>query len=95
VITTNAITAEAPSGASGLKAVWLKTARRGSIAYPISIYNPIRAGIVIRPEEYRWNSLGYHFQQQNKDGFLSLDFGLVEFGVLDETELTALSPVCI
>ncbi|MFH0725457.1 MAG: hypothetical protein V2B19_03745, partial [Pseudomonadota bacterium] len=34
--------------------------------------NPIRAGIVTLPEEYRWNSLGYHFQQHNKDGFLSL-----------------------
>ncbi|MFH0725932.1 MAG: hypothetical protein V2B19_06220 [Pseudomonadota bacterium] len=48
--------------------------------------NPIRAGIVTRPEEYRWNSLAYHFQQHHKDGFLSLDFGLVEFGVLDDTE---------
>jgi len=48
--------------------------------------NPIRAGIVPRPEEYRWNSLGYHIQQDNKDGFLSLDFGLTEFGVMDATE---------
>jgi putative transposase len=48
--------------------------------------NPIRAGIVERPEDYRWNSLGYHFQQNNKDGFLSLDFGLVEFGELDAAE---------
>jgi putative transposase len=48
--------------------------------------NPIRAGIVERPEDYRWNSLAYHIQQNNKDGFLSLDFGLVEFGVPDEKE---------
>jgi putative transposase len=48
--------------------------------------NPIRAGIVTRPEEYRWNSLGYHIQQDNKDGFLSLDFGLTEFGVMDAAE---------
>ncbi|MCP4754814.1 MAG: hypothetical protein GY866_28395, partial [Proteobacteria bacterium] len=48
--------------------------------------NPLRAGIVERPEDYRWNSLGYHIQQGNRDGFLSLDFGLVEFGVLDEKE---------
>ncbi|MFH0726379.1 MAG: transposase, partial [Pseudomonadota bacterium] len=48
--------------------------------------NPIRAGIVTRPEAYRWNSLGYHLQQDNKDGFLSLDFGLIEFGVMDEKE---------
>ncbi len=42
--------------------------------------NPLRAGLVERPEEYRWNSIGYHFQTDNKDGFLSLDFGLKEFG---------------
>jgi hypothetical protein len=43
--------------------------------------NPLRAGLVERPEEYRWNSLGYHIQTGNKDNFLSLDFGLIEFGV--------------
>ena len=41
--------------------------------------NPLRAGLVERPEEYRWNSLGYHIQTDNKDDFLSLDFGLLEF----------------
>lgn len=48
--------------------------------------NPIRAGIVERPEEYRWNSIGYHLQSGNKDRFISLDFGLKEFGVLDAKE---------
>jgi REP element-mobilizing transposase RayT len=48
--------------------------------------NPLRAGMVERPEEYRWNSLGYHLQTGNKDNFLSLDFGLKEFGVLDAKE---------
>ncbi|MCP4746726.1 MAG: hypothetical protein GY874_11395 [Desulfobacteraceae bacterium] len=43
--------------------------------------NPLRAGIVKRPEEYRWNSLGYHMQTGNKDNLLSFDFGLEEFGV--------------
>jgi REP element-mobilizing transposase RayT len=42
--------------------------------------NPVRAGIVSKPEDYRWNSLGYHIQTNNKDGFLSLDFGMKEFG---------------
>ena len=37
--------------------------------------NPLRAGLVERPEDYRWNSLGYHIQTGNKDKFLSLDFG--------------------
>ncbi len=48
--------------------------------------NPLRAGLVERPEQYRWNSLGYHVQTGNKDNFLSLDFGLKEFGVLDAEE---------
>ena len=48
--------------------------------------NPLRAGLVDRPEEYRWNSLGYHLQAGNKDNFLSLDFGLQEFGILDAKE---------
>ncbi len=43
--------------------------------------NPVRAGIVQRPEDYRWNSLGYYFQTNNKDNLLSMDFGLKEFGV--------------
>ncbi|MFZ5570504.1 MAG: transposase [Thermodesulfobacteriota bacterium] len=48
--------------------------------------NPVRAGLVERPEQYRWNSIGYHAQQKNKGAFLSLDFGLKEFGVLDAGE---------
>jgi len=41
--------------------------------------NPVRAGLVKKPEDYRWCSLGYHMQTNNKDSFLSLDFGLREF----------------
>jgi len=48
--------------------------------------NPLRAGIVSRPEEYRWNSLGYHVQTNNRDNFLSTDFGLKEFNVKSEKE---------
>jgi putative transposase len=43
--------------------------------------NAVRAGLVRRPEDYRWCSLGYHVQTRNKGRFLSLDFGLREFGV--------------
>ena len=43
--------------------------------------NPVRADIVEKPEAYRWNSIGYHVQRGNKDNFLSMDFGLNEFGV--------------
>ena len=48
--------------------------------------NPLRAGMVKRPEDYRWSSLGYHIQTGNKDDFLSLDFGLKEFGVMTNKE---------
>jgi hypothetical protein len=48
--------------------------------------NPLRAGLVKKPEEYRWNSLGYHLQTGNRGNFLSLDFGLKEFAVLDAKE---------
>jgi hypothetical protein len=48
--------------------------------------NPLRAGLVERPEDYRWNSLGYHLQTENKDQFLSTDFGLKEFNVKREKE---------
>ncbi|BCS95465.1 hypothetical protein DSLASN_10970 [Desulfoluna limicola] len=43
--------------------------------------NAVRAGIVKRPEDYRWCSIGYHVQTGNKDGFLSLGLGLSDFGV--------------
>jgi REP element-mobilizing transposase RayT len=48
--------------------------------------NPLRAGLVERPEQYRWNSLGYHIQTENKDQFLSTDFGLKEFNIKSEKE---------
>ena len=48
--------------------------------------NPLRAGLADRPEDYRWNSLGYHLQTQNKDQFLSTDFGLKEFNVKSPKE---------
>jgi hypothetical protein len=46
----------------------------------------LRAGIVSRPENYRWNSLGYHVQTNNRDNFLSTDFGLKEFNVKSKKE---------
>jgi REP element-mobilizing transposase RayT len=48
--------------------------------------NPVRAGIVKKPEDYRWNSLGYHAQTGNKDNFLSLDFGLRQFGKMTDRQ---------
>ncbi len=50
--------------------------------------NPVRAGLVDRPEDYRWNSLGYHMQTDNKDDFLSLDFGLKEFAPVECASLS-------
>jgi len=48
--------------------------------------NPVRAGIVTRPEDYRWSSLGCHVQQGLTDGFLCFDFGLNEPGEIDPVE---------
>ena len=48
--------------------------------------NPLRAGLVDRPEQYRWNSLGYHVQTNNRGKFLSTDFGLKEFNVKSRKE---------
>jgi putative transposase len=48
--------------------------------------NPVRAGLVSRPEDYRWNSIGYHVQSNNRYDFLSLDFGLRQFGDMKDEE---------
>ena len=48
--------------------------------------NPLRASIVLRPGEYRWNSLGHHLLANNRDNFLSTDFGLKEFNVKSKKE---------
>ena len=38
--------------------------------------NPVRAGLVEKPEDYRWSSIGYHVQTGNRDNLLSMDLGL-------------------
>ena len=48
--------------------------------------NPVRAGLVERPEDYRWSSLGYHIQSGNKDDLLSVDFGLWDHEGLSYTQ---------
>lgn len=49
--------------------------------------NPIRAGIVKRPEDYKWCSLGYHVQTGNKGNMLSIDFGMKEWHEYDHKEM--------
>lgn len=49
--------------------------------------NPVRAGIVKRPEAYRWCSLGYHVQTGNKDNLLSIDFGMKEWSEFEPSEI--------
>ena len=49
--------------------------------------NAVRAGIVKRPEEYRWCSLGYHIQSGNRDKLLSVDFGMKEWNEFSEKEI--------
>ncbi len=41
--------------------------------------NPVRAGVVQRPEDYRWCSLAYHIGTRIKDDFLSTDLGMAAF----------------
>jgi hypothetical protein len=49
--------------------------------------NPIRAGVVKRPEDYRWSSLGYHVQSRNKGELLSVDFGMKEWQEFNSKEI--------
>jgi REP element-mobilizing transposase RayT len=48
--------------------------------------NPVRAGLVQRPEEYRWSSIGYHVQTGNAGGLLSVNYGLRDGKELNESE---------
>ena len=41
--------------------------------------NPIRAGIVKRPEDYRWSGLGYLMQTGNRENLISLEMGVPEW----------------
>lgn len=41
--------------------------------------NPVRGGLVDRPEDYRWSSIGWHVQTGNQGHWLSSDFGLGEY----------------
>lgn len=49
--------------------------------------NPIRAGLVDKPEDYRWSTLGYLVQRGNKDNLVSLDLGLQEWNEHDPWEI--------
>jgi putative transposase len=49
--------------------------------------NPIRAGIVDKPEDYRWSTLGYLVQRGNKDGLIDLNLGMHEWNEFSPTEI--------
>ena len=49
--------------------------------------NCIRAGVVKRPEDYRWCFLGSHMQTGNKGNLLSVDFGMKDWNELDTKEI--------
>ncbi len=51
--------------------------------------NPVRASLVDKPEAYRWCSLGYLIQANNRGKFISLDFGLVDKGYQNYEELVS------
>ncbi|WP_082863634.1 transposase, partial [Thermodesulfatator autotrophicus] len=48
--------------------------------------NPVRAGIVERPENYRWCSLGYRSRRGTGKNFLSLNLGLSRWENKSEKE---------
>ena len=48
--------------------------------------NPVRAGLVKRPEDYRWSSLGYRFRTSRQDPFLSFDLGVPAYSQVDPAE---------
>ncbi|MDZ7760294.1 MAG: transposase [Desulfovermiculus sp.] len=48
--------------------------------------NPVRAGLVDRPEDHRWSSLGYRFRSSYKEQFLSWNLGLKEYNVKSPKE---------
>jgi len=50
--------------------MWIFTRLNRPKVYGFAVFNrvnPIRAGVVKKPEDYRWCSLGYHTQTGNKD----------------------------
>jgi len=49
--------------------------------------NPIRAGIVDKPEDYRWSTLGYLVQRGNKDGLIDLNLGMHEWNGFNPSEI--------
>jgi hypothetical protein len=48
--------------------------------------NPVRAGMVKKPEDYKWSSIGYHAQTNNEGNLLSCDFGIEEYNRLSYDE---------
>ena len=48
--------------------------------------NPVRTGLVTRPEDYRWSRFGRLVQGGGKDSFLNLECGLAEFDGLDVSD---------
>ena len=51
--------------------------------YALLLFN---SNIHIFIKKVKEKHLGYHIQTGNRDNFLSLDFGLLEFGILDVEE---------
>jgi putative transposase len=49
--------------------------------------NPVRAGIVEKPEDYRWSGLGYLVQTGNKHGLLDLNLGMHEWNEYNPSEI--------
>ncbi|SDB55844.1 REP element-mobilizing transposase RayT [Desulfonatronum thiosulfatophilum] len=49
--------------------------------------NPVRAGIVDKPENYRWSGLGYLVQTGNRHGLLDMNLGMHEWNEFNPNEI--------
>jgi putative transposase len=49
--------------------------------------NPVRAGIVSKPEDYRWSGLGYLVQTGNRHNLLDLNLGMHEWNEFNTSEI--------
>ncbi len=70
--------------------MWTFTLLNRPSVYGAAVFNrvnPIRAGIVDKPEDYRWSTLGYLVQRGNKEGLIDLNLGMHEWNEFNPAEI--------
>jgi len=63
------------------KSVWIESGESLMTCLAYVELNPLRAGLVQRPEDYRWSSFGYRLGRGGNKRFLSFD------GIFDEEKM--------